>query len=84
MKEKIKTTSFWLGVSGAVVVILDTISGILGVKLYSQEIESVLLTLCSVLIILGFVNKKDLNCKAETPKTELLEEVEKYKDEEKK
>ena len=75
MKEKIKTTSFWLGVSGALVIALDTLSGIFGVELYSKEIESIVLTLCTILIVLGFVTKKNINDKVDIPKQDLLDEV---------
>ena len=30
MKKKFRTTSFWLGLSGAVVIVLETLSNIIG------------------------------------------------------
>ena len=80
MKEKIKTTSFWLGVSGALVVTLDTLSGIFGVQLYSKEVETVVLTVCTILIMLGFVTKKNTGDRVEISKQDLLDEVDQEKE----
>lgn len=80
MKEKIKTTSFWLGVSGALVVTLDTLSGIFGVQLYSKEVETVVLTVCTILIMLGFVTKKNTGDRVEISKQDLLDEVNQEKE----
>ena len=55
MKEKIKTTSFWLGLSSAIVLIVDCMAGLFGVDFSSGALEDVLLTICSVLVVVGFV-----------------------------
>jgi len=74
MKNKLRTTSFWLGLSSAIVLILDCISGIVGFELYSKEVETIILTICSVLVTIGIITKKNEGDK-ETSKEELLEEI---------
>jgi len=74
MKSKLKTTSFWLGLSGAVVLILDCISSIFNVKLYSQEVQTIILTICSILIMLGIVTKKNEGEK-DSSKEDLLSDL---------
>lgn len=74
MKNKLRTTSFWLGLSSAIVLILDCISGIVGFELYSKEVETIILTICSVLVTIGIITKKNESDK-ETSKEELLEEI---------
>lgn len=74
MKNKLKTTSFWLGLSGALVVLISAISRLFGVNISSAIVEDIILSICSILICLGFVNKKTDSGKEET-KEELLEEI---------
>ena len=81
MKEKIKTTSFWLGFSSAIVLIVDCVAGLFGVDVSSGAIEDVLLTICSVLVVVGFVTKKTINDVSDTSKEELLLELKNVEDE---
>lgn len=80
MKNKIRTTSFWLGLSGAIVIILETISNILGLNLYSKEIESIILSICSALVMVGIITKKNVTDEKESTSEDLLEEINKDKD----
>lgn len=80
MKNKIRTTSFWLGLSGAIVIILETISNILGLNLYSKEIESIILSICSALVMVGIITKKNVTDEKESTSEDLLEEINKVKD----
>ncbi len=80
MKNKIRTTSFWLGLSGAIVIILETISNILGLNLYSKEIESIILSICSALVMVGIITKKNVTDEKESSSEDLLEEINKVKD----
>ena len=75
MKSKLKTTSFWIGVSGAIVLILDSISSIFNIKLYSQEVQTVIISICSILVMMGFVTKKTTDDKSVVTKEELLDEL---------
>lgn len=76
MRNKLKTTSFWLGLSAALVIILDTITELLGIKLYSNEVESVILSICSILVTIGIVTKRKVTDEKEVDKKELLEDIE--------
>lgn len=80
MKKKIKTTSFWLGLSSAIVILIGTITNIFGVKISSGVIEDVIMAICSVLICLGFVNKKNEDGEV-VSKEELLDEISSKDDE---
>lgn len=83
MKKRIKTTSFWLELSGAIVIILETISSVFKLNLYSKEAESIILAVCSVLVMLGIITKKDVSDEKESDSKELLEEINKNNIEEK-
>ena len=75
MKKKFRTTSFWLGLSGAVIIVLETISNIIGINLYSKEVEAIILSVCSALVMLGIVTKKDIKDENESNTKDLLEEI---------
>lgn len=83
MKKKIRTTSFWLELSGAVGIMLETISSVLKLELYSKEVEAIILAICSVFVVLGVITKKDVNDEKESSSEELLEEINKDNREEK-
>ena len=67
MKQKFRTTSFWLGLCGAIVIVLESISGVFGINLYSKEIESIILSICSALVMLGIITKKSTKENASLP-----------------
>lgn len=76
MKEKLKTTSFWLGLSGACVMIADCIAELFDIKVCSGTIESIILTVASVLVMLGIVTKRGVGDKeTDSSKEELLEDL---------
>ena len=75
MKDKIKTTSFWLGISGAIVIIIDSIGELFGFKVASQEIGDVVVSVCSILVLLGIVSKKNPNDIEDSTQEELLLEL---------
>ena len=75
MKKKIKTTSFWLTLSGAVVMLLDTISNIIGLDLYSKKVESIILAICTFLVMTGVITKKDVSDPEQKKSDELLDDI---------
>ena len=77
MKQKFRTTSFWLGLCGAIVIVLESISGVFGINLYSKEIESIILSICSALVMLGIITKKSTKENTEVSQDELLDEFNK-------
>lgn len=80
MKKKIRTTSFWLGLSGAVVILIGAIASIFGIKIQSEVIEDIIMSVCSILICFGFVNKKTEEGE-ELSKEELLDDISSKDDE---
>ena len=75
MKKKIKTTSFWLTLSGAGVMLLDTISNIIGLDLYSKKVESIILAICTFLVMTGVITKKDVSDPEPKNSDELLDDI---------
>lgn len=75
MKDRLKTTSFWLGISGIVVIICEAISNLLNISIVSESVEGVVVAICSVLVLLGFVTKKNVSDKNDSSKEELMEEL---------
>ena len=82
MKEKLKTTSFWLGLSGAVIIVVDAVSQLFGVCVPSSEIESVIIAICSILVMLGIVTKKNVKDDTVYSKDELLIELQEQQSDE--
>lgn len=74
MKERIKTTSFWLGLSGVLVIMFECISKIFSFSIGSEVVQDICFTIGSVLVVLGFITKKNVSDKTETSKQELLDE----------
>lgn len=81
MKKKIRTTSFWLGLSGAIVIVLETISSVLNLNLHSKEVESIILAICSALVMVGIITKKNVSDEKESSSKDLLVEINKDKEE---
>ena len=75
MKEKLKTTSFWLGLCSSIVLILESVSSLIGISLYPHVIENVILSVCSVLVTIGIITKKNVNDKVNSSKDDLLDEI---------
>lgn len=80
MKEKLKTTSFWLGVGSAIVVIVDSIGELFGFGIASQEISNIFVSICSVLVLLGIVTKKSTTDTTDSSQEELLTEIKNSQD----
>ena len=54
-KEKIKTYSFWTGLSAAVVLLCNSIAKCFGFSIDDGLIEDIIMSICGVLVALGFV-----------------------------
>lgn len=76
MKNKLRTTSFWLGLGGAIVLIMDSLSSILGLELYPKVVEGIVVSVCSILVTIGIITKKNENDKEDSSKEDLLKEIE--------
>ncbi len=49
MKNKIKTKSFWIGLAGAVIMLLQT----LGLRINAPVVNEVISSLCAIAILFG-------------------------------
>lgn len=54
-KEKIKTYSFWTGLSAAVVLLCNSIAKCFGFSIDDGLIEDIIMSICGVLVAVGFV-----------------------------
>ena len=79
MKEKIKSLSFWLGLGSAIVIIFNCLSRIFGFEIYTGDIESIILSICSILVFMGIITKKNSNTVIDSTQDELLSEIENKK-----
>jgi len=53
--EKMKTYSFWVSLSGAVVVLVTALSKAFGFSVENQVIEDIIMSIAGVLVVLGIV-----------------------------
>ena len=75
MKNKIKSLSFWFELSGIIVLIIDSLSNLFGLQIYSTDVADIITTICIILISFGVITKKEEKDTQEISKTELLNEV---------
>ncbi len=80
MKNKLRTTSFWLGVSGAIVLLLESIAEVFGFSIPSENIENIITSIAVVLVAVGFITKKTESGKQENTDI-LIDEIIKNDDE---
>ena len=79
MKEKLKTTSFWLGVGSSIVIIASCFADLFGLDVCTEQLESIIVSVCSVLVMLGFVTKKKTTDLSPIEKDELIADIENFK-----
>ena len=79
MKQKLKTTSFWLGVGSSVVIILSCIADLFGFVVCAEQVEKIIVSICSVLVMLGIITKKQTTDTESLKKDELIAEIENFK-----
>ena len=79
LKNKIKTTSFWLGVGGCVIILLNCLSNLFGIEICADFVEDLVVSFCSVLVMLGIITKKTDNDDDKITKEELISEIENFK-----
>lgn len=78
--KKISSYAFWVALSGAVAVFLEDISNILGLSINVSVVESLILSFCGVLVVLGIVNKKEENSQNSTIDTQQIDKSEDEKE----
>lgn len=84
MKNKIKTTSFWLGIGSSIVIVVSCISDLIGFDIGTSIIESIVVSICSVLVMLGIITKRTENDSDDVSKDTLIADIENFKDNDRK
>ena len=59
IKDKIKSFSFWTGLSAAVVVLFQSLGKVFGFSVNEQGISDIIMAICGVLVVFGIVSKKE-------------------------
>lgn len=72
--EKMKSYSFWISLSGALIIFINCLGNIFGFKIDNSVVENVIMSFAGVLVVLGIVVKDTK--KEENSKKELNEEDE--------
>ncbi len=57
--KKFKNYAFWVVLAGAIVVFLENLESMLCVDIDEALIESLILSFCGILVVLGIVTKSD-------------------------
>ena len=74
-KDRIKSYGFWTALSGAVVILVQSISKCFGVEVQEELISDIIMSVCGVLVVFGIVtmpNKKETE--ENTEETEINQE----------
>ena len=84
-KDRIKSYGFWTALSGAVVILAQSIAKCFGLEIEEELISNIIMSICGVLVVFGVVtmpNKKTGSDESEE-KTESEEKIEEKTIEEK-
>ena len=57
--NKFSSYSFWIAVTGAVVIFLKNLLQVFGLDFNSTAFETIVVSLCGVLVVLGVLTKED-------------------------
>ena len=74
-KDRIKSYGFWTALSGAVVILAQSIAKCFGVEIEEELISNIIMSICGVLVVFGVVtmpNKKETE--ENTEETEINQE----------
>lgn len=86
-KDRIKSYGFWTALSGAVVILAQSIAKCFGVEIEEELISNIIMSICGVLVVFGVVtmpnkkvdSEKDKEENSEITTEEKLEENEEEK-----
>ncbi len=65
--KKYSNYAFWVGLASAVVIFLEDIERLIGIDINTSLIESLILSFCGILVVLGIVvkDKNDIDTMSE-------------------
>lgn len=83
--EKMKSYSFWVSFSGALIIFLNCLGNIFHFQIQNEVVEDVIMSIAGLLVVLGFVTKETGDESEEDEKQEIdkTNEDEDVKNEEK-
>ena len=55
--NRFKTYAFWVALSSAIVIFVQSVGNLFGFEIESSTIENVIMSICGVLVVLGIVTK---------------------------
>ena len=76
--EKMKSYSFWISLTGALIIFINCLGNIFGFKIENAVIENVIMSFAGILVVFGVVTKDNKNENEE----EIIEEEEAFEEEE--
>lgn len=76
--EKMKSYSFWISLTGALIIFINCLGNIFGFKIENAVIENVIMSFAGILVVFGVVTKDNKNENEE----ENIEEEETFEEEE--
>ena len=66
MKKRVRTTAFWVGLASAITIMIENFAGIFGVSVHTSKIEEFILSICGVLVVMGYVVKDKTNVNSDS------------------
>ncbi len=64
--EKMKSYSFWVSFTGALIIFLNCLGNIFGFKIENEVIENVIISFAGILVVFGLVTKDTASDSDET------------------
>lgn len=55
--KKFKTYAFWVALSSAIVILMQSLGKLFGFEIESVLVENVIMSICGILVVLGIVTK---------------------------
>lgn len=71
MFKKCRNIAFWVGLSSAVAILCESLSKLIGINIPAIYVEEFIMSICGVLIVLGFVTKDKPESEVENKKNEI-------------
>ena len=56
LKDKLKSYKFWVAITSAVIIFLQTLGKELGFKISEEVITNIVMAFCTILVLLGFID----------------------------
>ena len=69
-KDRIKSYGFWTALSGAVVILAQSIAKCFGVEIEEELISNIIMSICGVLVVFGVVTMQNKKVDTEEDKEE--------------